>query len=126
MWAEQYIGLPYVEHGRDRAGVDCWGLARLVMAEVFHVELPEYSNSGNREERLRLIAENRVKFVRVESPVEGALVLASSGNRRPHIGICVNAEQMLHAAKGIGACIVRLDSPQWRNAVSGYYLPYCR
>ncbi|NMW23861.1 C40 family peptidase, partial [Rhodanobacter denitrificans] len=44
-WAGPYVGIPYRTHGRDRAGVDCWGLVRLVMAEVFGAELPDYGDT---------------------------------------------------------------------------------
>jgi len=34
-WASTYVGIPYRFAGRDRAGCDCWGLVRLVLAERF-------------------------------------------------------------------------------------------
>ncbi|MDP2322578.1 MAG: NlpC/P60 family protein [Gammaproteobacteria bacterium] len=124
-WAERYIGLPYVEDGRGPDGFDCWGLTRKVLAEVFHVELPAYENSGNREERLALISavDAAGGYTRVDEPREGAIVLAQTGNRRSHVGLCIDGERMLHAQPGVGACIARLDSPQWRNAIRGFYLP---
>ncbi len=42
LWAGRYIGLPFMTHGRDRSGLDCWGLARLVMAEQLGRALPSY------------------------------------------------------------------------------------
>ncbi len=34
IWAGRYIGLPFAEHGRDRGGIDCWGLVRLTLLET--------------------------------------------------------------------------------------------
>lgn len=42
-WAAQYIGLPYKIGGNDRAGIDCWGLVRLVLAEQRGIIMPELS-----------------------------------------------------------------------------------
>jgi cell wall-associated NlpC family hydrolase len=42
IWAGRYIGLPFRDHGRDRNGLDCWGLARLVLAEQFGLALPSF------------------------------------------------------------------------------------
>lgn len=47
-WAGPYVGLPYADKGRDRAGVDCWGLVRLILAEVAGQRLPDYSEAYTR------------------------------------------------------------------------------
>ena len=122
-WAEPFIGKPYADGGRGPDAFDCWGLVREVLARTTGVHLPYYEYGTNRHSRNTLIDSLRPGFSKIDGPEEFALVLAHTGNRRPHIGICIDAHTMLHAARGIGACLARLESPQWRNAISGFYLP---
>lgn len=44
MWADPYVGLPFVKGGRDRAGLDCYGLVRLVLAEQAGVILDRFED----------------------------------------------------------------------------------
>lgn len=48
IWAGRYIGRPFTEHGRDRGGIDCWGLARLVLLEQFDISLPSLAHEYRR------------------------------------------------------------------------------
>ena len=41
-WTADYVGLPFKEGGRDRQGLDCYGLLRLVINERFAGTVPEY------------------------------------------------------------------------------------
>ncbi len=47
-WAAGYIGLPFAEKGRDRAGYDCWGLYRLIVADRAGLALPCFATSYDR------------------------------------------------------------------------------
>jgi cell wall-associated NlpC family hydrolase len=44
-WAGQYVGIPFVDLGRDRQGCDCWGLVRLILAEQAGLALPSLTTS---------------------------------------------------------------------------------
>ena len=47
-WANQYVGIPYKRLGRSRAGIDCYGLVRLVLAEQLGIHLPSFSADEER------------------------------------------------------------------------------
>lgn len=56
IWAGRYIGLPFLDHGRDRAGLDCWGLVRLVFSEQFNIGLPAFIGEYNTTADIHAIA----------------------------------------------------------------------
>ena len=47
-WVSAYVGLPFKEGGRNRDGLDCYGLLRLVINERFAGAVPEYEGIAYR------------------------------------------------------------------------------
>lgn len=123
-WAGDYVGLPYRDKGRDRAGADCWGGARMVLAEVFGQHLPDYSDAyTTAEDRHSVAAAVEAGladgWIRVEQPRAGDLLTISIAGRPWHCGVMVNPLQFLHwpppdkQGRQLLACVERLDSPHW-------------
>ncbi len=42
-WAKNYIGIPFLELGRDENGCDCWGLTRLISMKELGFTVPSFT-----------------------------------------------------------------------------------
>ena len=98
----QYVGLPYVERGRDRSGVDCWGLPVLAYRELLGIELPHYVDAPCIEERAELdtlIASQREAgpWRTVERPQALDVALMRVGGYVSHVGLWDGHGRVLHA-----------------------------
>jgi cell wall-associated NlpC family hydrolase len=126
-WAAPYIGLPYVDKGRTREGVDCWGLVRLVLADVFHVNLPDYSGAyrdgddwGGIAHAVRAgLAEG--PWVKTQQPRAGDLLILKIADRPWHCGVMLSSTRFLHAKPGDSVVHEPLDTPRWSNRIEGIY-----
>ena len=127
IWVGHYIGFPFKDHGRDRKGVDCWGLVRLVMSEQFGISLPSYAthyDSTTREDQLApLVEEERKWWIPVESGQEqlGDIVVLRMCGQPIHIGLVIEPGRMLHAEVGIGSVLDSYQSTRWSLRVTGFY-----
>lgn len=128
-WAAAYIGMPFVERGRDAHGVDCWGLVRLVYEREFGLVLPSYTENYvtiTDAEEIHLIVEHeRARPVWSEVPLAAALdgdVLVIRLLGRPiHVGVVVDAPWFLHVTQGINTTLERWDQPIWARRLVGCY-----
>ena len=126
-WTAEYIGLPFREHGRDRNGVDCWGLVVLTATERFGIRLPtyvaDYASTHDADDIGRLVRGQMDLWREVSRGHErpGDVVLMRLLNQPMHVGMVVARGWMLHIEQGIDACLERYDGAKWRRRVMGIY-----
>jgi cell wall-associated NlpC family hydrolase len=125
-WASDYTDVPFAEHGRTRAGVDCWGLVRLVLAEQRGLELPDYGRGyDSTEDRAEVPAAIRSGlrdgWQSIPEPLPGALVIFNIWGVPMHCGVTIPGRRFLHAQKGVGVVVERLDSAMWIRRIEGFY-----
>ena len=124
---DAYVGLPCKENGRDRDGLDCWGLVRLVYAEQAGIVLPSYSDLyvttedseaiealiAGRMEPWHEVAEQDVR------PLDG--VLMRYGKSECHMGLVVRRGFVLHTGLLIGSSrIERYTSLRLKRRVARF------
>jgi len=115
-WFEKYVGLPFVDGGRDFNGVDCWGLVRLALLNERGVEVPSYGETSALD--LASVAgivahESSVDpwspVIKEVRPFDVAVMYR---HRAPvHIGIMATNAMLLHVEVTTHTCLVKLDSP---------------
>lgn len=98
----EFTGIPYVERGRDRAGVDCWGVVCLVYRERLEIDLPEYHDApciAERAELGALIADQRQSgpWVTVDEPQAYDVAVISYEGHACHVGVWDGHGKILHA-----------------------------
>lgn len=114
-WFEKYVGLPFVDRGRDWAGVDCWGLVRLVLWVECHIEVPSYGDISAKD--LSRVA----KEVGGESGREpwlpviyaNAFDVAVMHKRRVpvHVGVMTDRTHVLHVEIKTSAVLIDVKHP---------------
>lgn len=126
-WAGYYIGLPFLDHGRDRSGLDCWGLVRLVMAEQFGIAMPSYINEYQRTTQVdkisSLIERESAGWKIILSGDEscGDVVVLRVRGKPMHVGMVLGDQQMLHIELGINSAIERYAGVRWADRLAGFY-----
>lgn len=123
MWFEKYVGIPFLDLGRDASGIDCYGLVRLVYAERLGVEMPDYDYQRGadfslfdmyrvfRKVELSEHSEYDILWLRSPSGDDGQLL--------NHLGICVGSEYVLQACDKVGTVLHMF--PRVKNVVAGAY-----
>ena len=126
-WAGHYIGLPFLDHGRDRSGLDCWGLVRLVMAEQYGIALPsfihEYQRTTQVDKISTLIEREALKWKVVSPGSEtcGDTIVLRVRGKPMHVGMVLGDRQMLHIEFGINSVIEKYAGARWSERVAGFY-----
>ena len=124
-WANDYVGIPWRLHGRDRRGCDCWGLACTVYRDR-GITLPEYLDYGAADDHGEIAAliagaTSSPIWQLVETPEPFDIAVFRRGRLDTHVGIVVAPGRMLHMADEDCAKIERYDGGAWRHRLTGHW-----
>lgn len=123
--AAEFIGIPYVHHGRTLAGLDCYGLI-IRMFERRGIRLFDINEEYDEEWSWK----GRNYFVenayREWSPVAFAeswdvVTFRLKGEVVNHAGIVIGDGQFVQTIIKTGTIISRLSDLTWSKRVAGYY-----
>lgn len=107
--ANDYIGIPFRDGGRDRDGVDCWGLVRLYYRERYRHELPSFEIPvGQIREIMRRVRdeERSGRWQRLDEPEEGAIVTMAHAEHSHHLGLWVGG-MVMHVTRSTGFVVAQ-------------------
>jgi len=125
-WVNNYIGINFVEHGRDKNGCDCWGLIKMVLKEQFRIDdlidfSEKYDHTREREKISKLCKEEALNWEPVKKPKAGDVILLRVSGMPTHVGVVVNPPWMLHCEYGKGTVIECYERLGWKNRIEGFY-----
>lgn len=125
-WVQDYIGIPFVSGGRDRTGLDCYGLIRLVLMEQYGCKLPlldgKYDNALNLYDTSPLFFQQLpILTEKIAGPQERALALLEMHQLPCHLGLFCGGESIIHSRAGVGVVAERLDSRRLPGKIVGWY-----
>lgn len=128
-WAAQYIGIPFVAHGRDLTGWDCWGCVRWIWREHYGIDVPSYDETYTTPHDVRVIGAVlgrelpltpwRAVALAEAQPGDGLLFLLKG--HPTHVGVLVAPDRFLHADPRAGTCIDRISAAWWVRRFRGAY-----
>lgn len=114
--------VPFIKHGRDYTGWDCWGLIYCAYRDVFADPLPSYATADSSEAEWLVDAERAADWTEVSgSPAVGDVGLYRVAQHGTHVALVVPGSRMLHSEHGLGTVSERLTTPIWAKRNVGYF-----
>lgn len=125
-WSARYLGIPWSREDRGARGTHCWGLVRLVYAEMLDIELGDYGAAHDRAVNAATIAERRKAWpwrpvAAIGTALPFDVIVYRRGRYDDHVGILVDTGLMLHVALGQEAIVEEVAGTAWRNRIAGIH-----
>ena len=126
MNTNKYIGIPFVDGGRDESGADCWGLTKILYLDLFGVELPDYTVSAM--DTLSVIdsmERDKKLWHKIERPEIGSLVTMAIHPKHQHmtnhVGVYVGKGMFIHTQARTGCILTKLNDLAYSPRITGFF-----
>jgi len=117
------VGVPFLDHGRDFQGWDCWGLAVRAYKECFGIVIEDFCGlTGlNSRESEKLYKDYRNSWVDIERGKEMPGDLVIMGGDIIHVGVVVKKGMMVHTEDKLDTCVESYTSGIWITRILGIH-----
>lgn len=128
-WSNRFIGLPWTDFGRSRAGCDCYGLVQVVYREELGISLPDYLGYGSPDEAAEIAeliegASRSPLWLPREGPALAFdVAVFRRGRLASHVGVVVRHGLMLHMVAGHAAAVEDYRAGHWASRLTGHWRP---
>lgn len=118
---DDLMGARYEEGGRGPDTYDCFGL----FAELCRrrgVAIPDHPTPADLHQRQSdIMIAAATEWIALDAPEVGCAVVLRIGPWMSHIGMVLEGGKFIHASKGSGITVARLDDVQWVERIAGFY-----
>jgi hypothetical protein len=130
MKLDKYIGIPFVDKGRDLKGSDCYGLAKVFYKEELGIDIPDVLASPDQVKMAYMEYLQNINEYWIEhyEPELYSIVALKTSPEHPklvtHFGVVVEHNgklKMLHTFRDTDSHLVDLDNPIYKNKIKAYY-----
>lgn len=126
-WSSKYLGLPWKIGGRDRDGIDCYGLVAMIYRDELGIEIDSLTGAYASEDERALIAsvvagqKDAGAWVPVEPGHEQEFdcVMFRYAGHESHIGVVVEKGRMIHQLLGRRSAVEPYGAGFWANMLEG-------
>jgi len=108
---DDLLGVPYKDHGRDKTGFDCYGLA-IEVCRRYGYKLDDIVYENHNKE-LSDEYKPTLNVTPIDKPREGALLEMDYG-KELHVGVCLNSREFIHMTRS-GCRISRIGALRIRG-----------
>lgn len=125
---EEYLGIPYIHLGRNKEGLDCWGLIVDIFKEKTNIEIFDLVNFVKYEKMWSYNGKedyvDKYKdelWIKIDKPKFFDVVFFKNYKGiTNHAGLYLSKNRFLHCAEKVGVVVNKLEG-QWEKRVQGIY-----
>ena len=122
-----FIGIPFVDGGRDFNGCDCWGLVKLIYDLELDIQLPDFDISALDTESVIDAMETGKKQWKETTlnPQKYDVVALHLGTKHfgmvNHVGVFIGDGMFIHTMDRTASMMNRMKDVQWTSRILGVY-----
>lgn len=122
----KYLGLPYLNMGRDIKGLDCWGLVMIIFNNEKGIDLPDttenYDIMWSYKGKDYFNNKYCERFIRVAVPEYMDIILIkNSKGICNHAGVMLDSKHFIHSAEKAGVVVSNIKDEIWKNRIEGFF-----